>query len=299
MEPNEHILNFHNSYPVIPEWLQGPLRLIIGAGDLNHNSMTNIEKFSTYNVFFCKPWLSTSLKENIDYLLANYFQKKVICFLDADNEEHIHKFVTVFKGRFSLIDGHGAHCPHLSFANIQKLLTEGGQAMNLFEKSENIMSAEQASYWLKNGHFDRIRDGFLTARISDRESDFKEGFLQKTKELLGKATRINCELQLETLSVKDLQYCCRALLFDSELPFNLIGSCSIVKKDWFSPILEFTVKKVSPDLKERMIADYIEKNGLDDYVERALFIVKKIQEDLEKGSLYASRKYSTLLKHLA
>lgn len=294
MELNEHILNFHKGDPVVPKWLPETLRLIIGAGDLNHDSITNIEKFSTFDVFFCKPWPSDSLQENIDYLLTHYSKKKIICFIDADNKEQIKKFVNLFCGRFSLIDGHGGHCPHLEFTDIQRLLKEGAYAMNLFEQSENLMSYEEAKHWLKNGYFKNSGPGFLTSKILDREAELRGEFLEKAKELQ-KTSRITC-IPFEELSVRELQYCCRSLLFT--LPFNLIGSCSFITKDWRHSALEFTVKKVTPDLKEQVIAEYIEKNGLDDYAKRVLFIIDKIKEDIEKGSPHASRKYDTLCKHI-
>jgi len=295
--PNEHLLDFNNGNPVIPTWInqRHNLRLIIGAGDLDHSGITNIQMFHNYDVFFCRPWNNNgiSLRRNVEYLLANFSRQKLICFIDASDLSQIELFTTLFSGMFSLIDGHGGHCPHLPLENIQRLLAEGGEAMNIFEWSECLMTYNEADHWLKNGYFKGINnDNYLTSRIYGEGSDFdqlKDRFITKTQEMISSASNIVVADEfidnLDKFNLQDLQYICRSLCFNPNLPLNLIGKISTVSKDWKEePHMEFTVVKQTAEFMDgRFISEYISRNGTDSLSDRALHIMGAIVSDLENG----------------
>lgn len=304
--PNEHILNFHSGSPVLPDWLLGnDLRLMIGAGDLNHDNILNIQKFSSYNVFFCLPLdYSNSLRENVEYLLLNYNKQKVICFLDSENSDHVEAFTQLFKGRFSLIDGHGGHCPHLALQNIQRLLAEGGKAMNIFEHSNNLMPLEEAEHWLETGLLECASMDYLTSRIYGDvsiDSSLLARFVNKVSDLLSISEQITVDVEINTMSIRQLQYVCRSLLFDPNMPINLTGSIRLVTKDWLNePITEFVITKNTPDsLKTTTYIDnYVRRKGPDAYSERAYMIYKAINDELNRGIEYAKNKYTTYQRTL-
>jgi len=305
---NEHILNFHEGIPKVPEWLGQNLRLMIGAGDLDHDDIPNIQKFSTYDVYFCLPWNNrgTSLRKNVEYLLANYPKQKLLCFLDYENTEHLTLFNTLFAGRFSFIDGHGGHCPHLDFCSLQMLLNNGGQALNIFEKSECIISVNEFEYWFVNDYFRGLLNiNLLTSRIRGEgfdEVDTKRRLLIKLREFNKKTLNIQIDdevlLNLDDLSLTEIQYIYRSLIFDKQLPLNLTGMISYVSRDWRSPCLELIIKKIEPDYKLAQIEAYVEKYGSSKESVRALFIIEKIVEDLLIGSTHSRNKYATLMKLL-
>ena len=132
--PNEHLLNFHAGTPTLPEWLGDSLKIILGAGDFNQTGVSNVERFSMFDVFFCMPYdIDGSLRENVDYLLKTYSKQKVICFIDIEKPEQVETFCTLFKNRVVLLDGYGGHTPHLPMECIHKILKVGGTAVNLYE----------------------------------------------------------------------------------------------------------------------------------------------------------------------
>jgi len=144
IQNNEHILNFYDESKelVIPEWLpKSGLKLIMGAGDLDQGDELNVVTFKDYDVFYCGPWDNNgSLLKNINYLIENYNKKKLICFIDNSNDAHVEKFINVFKGHFSFIDGFGGHCPHFPLPALDALLQVGGKAANIFEGSETFVT---------------------------------------------------------------------------------------------------------------------------------------------------------------
>jgi hypothetical protein len=307
--PNEHILNFYTGLPTIPEWVKPDgLRLMMGAGDLDHTGIPNVELFYTYDVFFCLPINNgTSLRMNVEYLLAHP-QKKLICFLNNNDCSHIEAFTKLFAERFSLIDGHGGHCPHLSLDNIQRLLSEGGRAMNIFERSENIITVAQLDEWILKGYFKNGTDGLITSRIYGSEAGtvaVTERLRLKTRELLDSTNLVSLSddfLQtFDTLTCSELQYICRSLAFANTMPLNLKGQVILVAKDWRDgPYMEFVImKKTEMYLDRAFLNDYIERNGHNDLTARADMIISAINVDLTTCVPYARQKYNTLLKHIA
>jgi hypothetical protein len=132
--PNEQILNFHEGVSKLPDWLGDNLKLIMGAGDLDQIGMSNVLQFYMFDVFFCQPWTSrNSLRQNVVDLLHYFPKKKVICFINQENKKEMDQFCSLFKNRFSLVDGYEGHCPHFSLDQLSIILKAGGTAVNIYE----------------------------------------------------------------------------------------------------------------------------------------------------------------------
>jgi len=304
---NEHILNFHQGVTELPTWLGQNLRLMVGAGDLDHGDIPNVQMFSSYDVFFCLPWNNnrTSLRRNVEYLLANFNRSKLLCFIDSKNTDQMVQFSSLFKERFVLVDGHGGHCPHLDFCYLQKILTNNGTALNIFEQTECLLKIEDLEFWFANGHFPNyLSSNLITGRIcGDFDRDLLHGrFLVRLRELNAVSNNIKIDEDIisneENLTLPYIQYCFRSLLFDKELPLNLRGSISNISRDWRDDRIELVIKKVEPDFMIPLLNTYVEKIGATADSDRALYIIEKIIADLEIGSIYSRFKYETFRKHM-
>jgi hypothetical protein len=169
---------------------------MVGAGDLEHGGMPNTQLFHQFDVFFCNGWdINGSLQRNVDYINTHYPDQKVICVLDYAKPDQVERFISLFAGCFTLIDGHGGHTPHFTINELRLLLAEGGEAVNIYEKSESLISTDDLSFWLDKGYFPfRCASyTYLNSRIynknspryelpSEEEAEFRLKFLEKVKE---------------------------------------------------------------------------------------------------------------------
>jgi len=305
------ILNFHRGACVLPEWAGFDLRLMMGAGDLDHGGVPNLEKFSTYNVFYCLPmdW-NDSLRKNVDYLLGSDAQR-LLCFVDNTDANQVRAFCDLFAGRFSFIDGHGGHCPHFDMCALGRLLAEGGTATNIFEMSEGLMTVGELEYWLDHGFFrGPCGDNFMTSRVYmpgipygsplPNEDDLKARLADKIRLAAARSSRIDVsDVDLAVAPLGLLQTVMRVLLFDSQTPVNLQGSFSLMRKDWqTAESLHYIVTKHSPDYSLDLIALAIVQ-GHDDVVKRAHMLIEAINKDLALGTAWGSvAKYRTYKRHI-
>lgn len=129
--PNEQILNFHEGVSKLPEWLGDNLKIILCAGDGDQRGYSNVLlPFHMFDVFFCYPAYN-SIRQNVLDLLQYFPKKKVICLIDITNKSQMEQFLSLFKNRFSLIDGYYGHCPYFNIDQISKVLKVGGTALNI------------------------------------------------------------------------------------------------------------------------------------------------------------------------
>lgn len=307
--PCPQILNFHEGMPVLPEWVGTGLRLMMGAGDLNHDGVPNVQMFATYDVFFCQPWdWNGSLRQNVIYLIANR-PSALLCFIDNSNPEQVNRFTTLFAGRFAFIDGHGGHTPHISPSAAAKLLCDGGVATNMYEHAETIITATDVHFWLDKGYFKgSLSPNIITARISvssTEEEALKSGLQAKALQLSAANKQIRLPQDkldnIGTYSVRELQSLIRGLLFESFCPPNMVGSWVTMQRDWQSHEYElFVFTKVPLDFSEDVLEAYRVKHGNEDpHYLRACKIIALIQEDLDRETVFpASAKYNTYKKHI-
>jgi len=306
--PNEHILNFHEGEVLLPTWLPPLLSLMVGAGDLDHDNTLNVQKFSTFNVFFCNAWDSSgSFRKNVEYLIR-FNPQQVICVIDHGNEAQVDRFVELFRGRFSLIDGHLGHTPHLSISNIQKLLVPGGKAMNIYERSESMVELDEMRYWFEHGHF---KGGFSPLLLTSTMYKKGEGYLNEhDKEVmwLQFLTKIQTiynptgpitydpSFDLYQMSLRDLQILLYCLQLNPKMPINMKGVYTYNTRVWRTdPILELVLTKVEP------VYGYakIEQCSDPQLRERAYYIIDAIKRDIENDvPVWSFAKYKTLMTHL-
>lgn len=312
---DRHLLNFSETFgkESIPSGLADKsLSLMVGAGDLEHDGMPNTQKFSQFDVFFCNAWnINGSLQRNVDYINKHYPDQKVICVVDYDVKEQVERFINVFSERFLLIDGHGGHTPHFTLGELRRLLAVGGEAMNIHEKSENVMPLENALFWLENG-YSRIKcvnNVYLTARIYDvnsrdmgltsgQEENLRSRFIARITAVYPNvlSTTISPELlaNLQSLTLPYLQEILVGLLYDNDIHLDMKAEIRMNKRVWRpSTTVEIVLLKVPIDFMDTEISLCRDET----MKERANTIVGKIKEELSHGLVYPPyAKYSTLLK---
>ena len=313
---DKHLLNF--STPItpndLPAGLQGDLSLMVGAGDLEHGGIPNVEKFHQFDVFFCNGWdIEGSLQRNVDYINEFFPGKKVICVVDYEKKEEVNRFISIFANRFALIDGHGGHTPHFTITELRKIMVVGGEAMNIFEQSENMMLLDDAIFWLENGYPRTFAHSntLLTARIyttnspgmrltTEQTDDLRRRFTENIIALnkKNKRTIISAELldNLPSLSLENLQQILVSIMYDIHIHLDMLAIVRMNKRLWReNASVDLVLKKVPVNYMEEKVAmcqDTVLK-------ERAVRIITKIKEELENGMTFPpAAKYNTLLKHV-
>jgi len=310
--PNEHFLNFSADVK-LPDWFgNGSKSLIMGAGDLIHGGVLNVQAFDMFDVYFCKPWdWQGSLRANMLYLLTHFSQQKLLCFIDIDNSEQMDRFTTLFAGRFHLIDGHLGHCPHFSYGQLHKLLTDGGTAVNVFEPSETCLSVEELDNWLNTGMFKKFRSIILTGRIHhngsltlpvDFEATLKQRCLLKINSM--PRTFVNLDesviADLPNRSLHQLQQIMYILSLDTSMPCTLSGVMRNYKRVWRADSHdEFIVTKQPLVYRDNDVAAYFAINGNNNVISRINTIKAGIYADAERDFVWGTwAKFNTLKKYI-
>jgi len=315
--PNPQILNFHTGVPTLPEASAGDLRLMMGAGDLDQGGILNTEYFATYNVFFCAPWDNGgSLLRNVEYLLTT--PGRLLCFIDIENPAHISAFKQLFAGRFSFIDGFGGHCPHFDTDTLSVLLKMGGQAANIYESGETILMKKDIDYWLENNTFKpypkntavqigQRNKAMITARLHVNPDDLPKLTEQiREKVLRAQESCTQIKIGREEINAADIhtlqQYACMQM-FDNDMPLDLTGTYTMIKKDWRKePHMEFIITKHTPDFQLGLIEAYETRHGAEDpEAKRARKIISAIMSNISQNmhSWSKVKYYSTFHKHIA
>lgn len=304
--PHPQIMNFHDlptlSQSLPPHIQNNPnLRLMMGAGDLNHDNMPNIQKFSAYDVFLCLPLVwDNSLIENVQYLETT---NKLLCFLDINDSEQVAAFTSLFSNSFAFIDGHGGHCPHFDMYCLQKLLKNGGRATNIFEYSESCIYYHEMLSWIENGYMKNAQsENVLTGRIlnvpADAEPILKVALITKIHSIVKDTTQITFSQQLfldmPNMTMRELQVLARILCFDKFMPINLKGTYELIQNVWQSSLyMQFVVTKVNPDY---MLSSVPQSHP---EMPRITAIIEAIENDIINGLTFPSKaKYRTLCKRV-
>jgi hypothetical protein len=309
---DRHLLDFSKDV-VLPAGFR-PSSLMVGAGDLEHDGIPNTQKFSQFDVFFCNAWdVNGSVQRNVDYINAHYPDEKVICVVDYAKKDEVERFITLFTGCFSLIDGHGGHTPHFTIDELRRLLAEGGEAMNIYEKSESLLSVEDARFWFNKGyfHFRCASHTYLNSRIynknspryelpSEEHNEMRLKFFDKIKETYQgvKRTVISEELlaNLDALPLSTLQEILVSIMFDLHIHLDMMAEVRMNSRVW-RPIatVELVLKKVPVDYMEEKVASCHDPA----LRERAKMITARIKEELQQGQVYPPyAKHRTLMRHI-
>jgi len=325
--PNTHLLNFHSDVtPVVPSWLGTSLKLMMGAGDLDQGGVTNIQYFHLYDVYFCLPWQGDALRKNVEYLLANYHHRKVICYIDVKNCEQVRRFADLFTGRFHLIDGFGGHTPHFRLPVISQLLSVGGEAVNIYERPDTVIYMSEYLKWFDDG-CPPYMSGFmcgldiLTAKIYDKsmrsgtcvpmEADMRQlmGMMcEKIHELNSVSERqvrlsdeVLYELQPEPINITTIQTALRCLMMESVMPLDLDGIVKPYMRLWGDTAhAQLVVTKKPLNLGNSEIQTYVAKFGIDETVTKMRRCIDAIHYDMDcdKAVYLSKAKYRTLHKLL-
>jgi hypothetical protein len=313
--PHPNILNFHMEKVSLPDWATNlTFQLMIGAGDLDQGGILNVHRFPSIDVYACYPWDNGgSLRANIKAFLALPPNTKLMCFIDLENNVHVSKFIKLFKGKFSRIEGHGPHTPHLNPVDIAEVLTEGGQASNIYERSSNCTSVALVTEWLQcpfpnyisRGHIFEVdaNGGYkhLTPEVSAKVADL---FRIQIRKYNSENRHIKVEedylSMIDTWSLVECQTVLSGLLFERQTPLTLYGIIQPFEPIWCEkerPELIYT--KISPKFFHETIHNYVSTFGTDDKVERLTLIHDKIQEDLSMKRIFeAKAKYNTYRKKI-
>jgi len=302
---NPKILNYYS--PLSPIQLKNSLTLLVGAGDTVH-TLTNVEEFRNFDMLLCNPSIhqQESFLANVEKLGED---SPYICYMDLYSEKHVKAFIHDFRGRFSLIEGHGFHVPHFTLSQLEKLLQEGGTASNIFEQSCNVINISTYLRWLEEGFVNSESNVLMSTAIvvSSGHLNLTENDANLLRESLCKAiislnaTNRNIHLDEEllmnlgSLSTRSCQKIHASLLCDSSTPLTLLGNICTNTPSWScDPTIELVITKKAPPFWEDAIQAYIDAYGRDEHVERAERIRAAIAKDLEDELIWpAKAKYDT------
>jgi hypothetical protein len=309
---DRHLLDFSKDV-LLPAGFR-PSSLMVGAGDLEHGGIPNTQLFNQFDVFFCNAWdVNGSVQRNVDYINDNYPGQKVVCVIDYHNKDEVERFITLFAGCFSLIDGHGGHTPHFTVDELRRLLAEGGEAVNIYEKSESLLSVDDARFWFDKGYFPYrcASHTYLNSRIynknspryelpSEEHKEMRLKFFDKIQETYQGVKRITISPELlanlDALPLSTLQEILVSIMFDIQIHLDMKGEVRMNRRVWRDvSTVELVLKKVPVDYMDEKVASCNDAA----LRERAEMITAKIREELQQGQVYPPcAKYRTLIKHI-
>lgn len=300
------MLNFNEGVERLPEWLPNDcLSLIMGAGDLDQEGILNVKKFSDFDVFFCNNWSHDgSLERNVAYVAEHYFHQKVICIIDIHNEEEMFRFTQLFEHRFRLVDGYGQHTPHMSIADLEKVLCLGGIATNIYEMCEMCMELGEFEKYLKDDYYPymALMDGKVYRNPGtcfdlgdEKTAELKALVLRRIHERVDKGGFVEVEesvLQdLKTYSLWYLQKVLKALLYEPQFPPNMVATMGWNTRSWREEsMLELVVQRIEPKY-------YLDRFYEDEQKGKMSALVDAIKADIRVGFIFGARmKYKRLMK---
>lgn len=173
------ILNFNDSANIqfneIPET---GLRLMLWAGDMVDEGITDIQRLPGYDVYLCYGF-TPGLYENATYmeaLDASGPSRHYLCVVNVHNKEQMGRFTDLFRGKFSVIDSdYRGNTPTLALEAYSALLVSGGMAFHT--EGLNSLRMPQEEYLNVLELFAPV----LTPKIAERR--------RWTRELIEEATQ--------------------------------------------------------------------------------------------------------------
>ena len=119
--------------------IRSGLRLMLWAGDGEHDGVSDVARLRGYDVFLCLGLNEEMLKRNID----NLFGSQTLCIINVREKEQMTEFCREFAGAFSHIDSdYQGNTPTLPISYYSLLLGSGGVARNIVGINGLIMSNE-------------------------------------------------------------------------------------------------------------------------------------------------------------
>ena len=308
IQANPKILNYYS--PLSPIQLKDNLTLLVGAGDVV-DACTNVEEFRNFDMLICNPSNQESFLANVAMLQED---GPYICYMDMYSEQHVKAFIHDFRGRFSLIEGHGHHVPHFTLSQLEKLLQEGGTASNIFEQSCNVINVATYLRWLEGGFMSGEANILMSTSllVSSGHVTLTENDAAMIHDSLCKAiislnaTNRNIHMDehvfvsLKSLSIRNCQKIHASLLCDISTPLTLLGTICYNTPRWSGdPVIELVITKKAPPFWEDALESYVRVYGRDQHVERAEYIRAAINKDMEDELVWpAKRKYETYTRYI-
>ena len=115
------------------------LRLMLWAGDGEHDGVTDVARLRGYDVFLCLGIQKEMLQRNID----NLFGSQILCIINVREKVQMTEFCREFAGAFSHIDSdYYGNTPSLPVNYYNMLLGSGGVARNIVGINGIIMAQE-------------------------------------------------------------------------------------------------------------------------------------------------------------
>lgn len=136
-----YILEYNkmNVHPSQLPPIRSGLRLMLWAGDGEHDGVTDVARLRGYDVFLCMGLQKDILQRNI----ANLFGSQTLCIINMHEKEQMTEFCREFAGAFSHIDSdYQGNTPTLPMNYYSLLLGSGGMARNIVGINGIIMSNE-------------------------------------------------------------------------------------------------------------------------------------------------------------
>jgi hypothetical protein len=280
---------------------------MMGAGDLDQEGILNVKKFSDFNVFFCNNWsFNGTIERNIAYIAEHYFHQKVICIIDVHNEQEMFSFTELFKHRFRRVDGYDQHTPHMTIADLERVLCLGGRATNIYEMSEMCMELGEFEKYLKEDYYPHmaLMDGKVYRNPGtqfnlgeEKTAELKALVLRRIHERVDKGGFVEVEYsvmrELESYSLWHLQKVLKALLFEPNFPPNMVGIVRWNKRSWREEsMLELVVQRIEPNYHLDKFHDEEQKGKMS-------ALVDAIKADISAGFIFGARmKYKRLMRAL-
>jgi len=172
------------------------LKLILWAGDGNHDGVSDVHRLAGYDVYLCLG-LPGHLQKNI----ADLTGSQTLCMVNVNDTEQMAVFESIFKGAFSIIDtDYYGNTPTLSPAYYVSLLGSQGRAnnteginslvmptenlLNMLEIFAPILPAHQREQRIWSSGIIELakRDDLPTSHVW-ASPDLKQPFYDRTREL--------------------------------------------------------------------------------------------------------------------
>jgi hypothetical protein len=121
------ILDFTQPHTILQNQSRKNLRLILWAGDGEHDGISDVERLPNYDVYLCLGFRGSRFDKNV----ASLIDSQTICIIDIHDEDQMARFHAAFDGSFAYIDAdYKGNTPTLPLSSYARLLVPNGRAFH-------------------------------------------------------------------------------------------------------------------------------------------------------------------------